>query len=585
MQGAIINGYQLKRLLGRGGMAEVWYAENGIGKPAAVKILNESLSGNQKIVERFHNEALIMVKLNHPNIRQVFDYGYIGHRHCIIMEYLEGNDLEAMLQSGKRFSDADLRRWWNQIADALNYTHAMGVVHRDIKPSNLFLDSKGDIKLLDFGISKIKEGISLTQTGSTIGTLMYMSPVQVKDPKRIDHRTDLYSLAVSFVQLLTGRPPYDSNFSSDFDIQLSIVSKPLDLSMVPEPWRVFLTPYLYKEPTHRPPLKHFEALATPQPQQTVKSPNTVNNVPQSQQSNKGVWIAIVSVLGAGLVTALLVVMFLAKPRSKFHHQMGPISVRGNTEVPSNQIITDGWMTKDILVNANGVSFLMKPVQGGTFQMGSADYGAENDEYPVHNVTVGSFYMCETEVTQALWQAVMGRTVRQQRDSYMSSGPMRGEGPDYPMYYISWNECQDFIIKLNRITGKRFRMPTEAEWEFAARGGNQRSVNKFAGSSAIDNVAWYTNNSNLSTHKVKGKSCNELGLYDMSGNVWEWCSDWYSSDYYSYSPSDNPQCNTGQYRVVRGGSFYSEYAFCRVTKRHKFLPDNRETCYGLRLVMD
>ena len=261
MQGQTINGYTLKHRLGEGGMAEVWYAENEIGKPAAVKILNENLSRKTQIVERFHNEALVMVKLDHPNIRQVYGYGYLGDRHCIIMEYLDGDDLDALLKSGRHFTDEELRKWWNQTVDALNYTHAMGIVHRDIKPSNIFLDKKGNIKLLDFGIAKVKESMSMTRTGMTMGTLMYMSPEQVKDPKRVDSKSDIYSLAVSFVHLLTGKPIYDSDTSSEFDIQLSIVSKPVDLSAVPQAWQGFLTPYLEKDPDKRPALRHFEEVA------------------------------------------------------------------------------------------------------------------------------------------------------------------------------------------------------------------------------------------------------------------------------------------------------------------------------------
>ena len=261
MQGKTINGYTLQYKLGEGGMAEVWYAENEIGKPAAVKVLNESLSHNTQIVERFHNEALVMVKLNHPNIRQVYGYGYLGNRHCIIMEYLEGNDLEALLKSGRRFTDMEIRHWWDQTVDALNYTHAMNIVHRDIKPSNLFLDSNGNIKLLDFGIAKVKESMSMTRTGMMMGTLMYMSPEQVKDPKRVGAKSDAYSLAVSFVHLLQGKPVYDADTDSDFDIQLNIVSKPVDLSSLPSAWQGFLAPYLEKDPDMRPPLRHFEAVA------------------------------------------------------------------------------------------------------------------------------------------------------------------------------------------------------------------------------------------------------------------------------------------------------------------------------------
>ena len=290
MQGQVINGFELKRLLGKGGMAEVWYAENEIGKPAAVKVLNENLASYQQIVERFHNEALVMVKLDHPNIRQVYGYGYIGNRHCIVMEYLEGEDLEALMKNGRQFTDEELRRWWDQTVDALNYTHAMDIVHRDIKPSNLFLDKRGNIKLLDFGIAKVKESISLTSTGAMMGTLMYMSPEQVKDTKDIDYRTDIYSLAVTFAQLISGTCPYDSNSSGDFEIRERIVYKPLDLSGLPASWKSFLSPYLEKEPENRPALCHFGATPSMMGAASRQSDNLTKTIaagpaPQPQQQS------------------------------------------------------------------------------------------------------------------------------------------------------------------------------------------------------------------------------------------------------------------------------------------------------------
>ena len=263
MQGKTINGFELKRLLGTGGMAEVWYAENEIHKAAAVKILNAELSNNGQIVERFRNEAEIMVKLNHPNIRQVYGYGSIDGRPAIIMEYLEGEDLKTKLKRGQRFKEAELECWWNQLVLALNYTHGKGIVHRDIKPGNIFVDTEGNIKLLDFGIAKVRESISSTQTGQKLGTLMYMSPEQVKDSKHIDYRTDIYSLAVTFVHLITGKRPYDSDTSSDFEISEQIVYKPLDLSELPMAWRNFLSPYLEKAAQNRPALRPFEMVAEP----------------------------------------------------------------------------------------------------------------------------------------------------------------------------------------------------------------------------------------------------------------------------------------------------------------------------------
>lgn len=260
MQGKTINGFELKRPLGVGGMAEVWLAENKLGKKASVKLLLPKLCADDAVKSRFYTEAKVTVDLNHPNIRQVYDFDEVDGRPAIIMEYLDGADLKTRLKNGQHFSEEELERWWNQLASALNYTHQRGIVHRDIKPGNIFIDNDGNAKLLDFGIAKVRESISATQTGQKLGTLMYMSPEQVKDSKHIDARTDLYSLAVTFVHLLTGKRPYDSNASSDFEISEQIVYKPLDISAVPEHWRGFLASYLEKDPEKRPPLRQYEAV-------------------------------------------------------------------------------------------------------------------------------------------------------------------------------------------------------------------------------------------------------------------------------------------------------------------------------------
>ncbi len=226
---------------------------------------------------------------------------------------------------------------------------------------------------------------------------------------------------------------------------------------------------------------------------------------------------------------------------------------------------------------NGVSFTMVYVQGGTFTMGAHDNQLTNvseSEKPAHSVTLSSFAIGETEVTQALWVAVMGNNPSEYEGNILR-----------PVEYISWNDCQEFIRKLNSLTGKNFRMPTEAEWEFAARGGNNSHGYKYSGSNNIDDVAWYDSNSEGQTHPVKQKQPNELGLYDMTGNVLEWCSDWYGS--YSSSYQTNPKGpSTGYYRLCRGSSWRGDSWTCRSSYRYGNYPDNRgkSSQRGLRLAL-
>jgi len=228
------------------------------------------------------------------------------------------------------------------------------------------------------------------------------------------------------------------------------------------------------------------------------------------------------------------------------------------------------------------------VEGGTFMMGCTKEQGNDcsaNEKPAHRVTVGDFYIGKYEVTQAQWRAVMGTTVGQQRDKVDASWSIRGEGDNYPMYYLSWNEVQEFINRLNAATGKLYRLPTEAEWEYAARDGKVSLGYKYSGSNNIDAIAWYEGNSGSTTHAVGTKLPNELGIYDMSGNVWEWCSDWYASDYYSNSPQNNPQGpSTGSFRVLRGGSWYSGAQYCRSAYRSVNGPDDRRSNYGFRLAL-
>ena len=244
----------------------------------------------------------------------------------------------------------------------------------------------------------------------------------------------------------------------------------------------------------------------------------------------------------------------AKPKAK------PVPRRNSTHHSSNTTSLSAELNK--LINN------MVYVSGGTFIMGGDE---SSDQTPTHSVTLSSYYICKYEVTQALWRAVMG------------SNPSKFKGDNLPVEQVSWNDCQTFINRLNNYTGRNFRLPTEAEWEFAARGGNYSRRYKYSGSNYIGDVAWYADNSGNRTHPVGTKQANELGLYDMSGNVWEWCSDWYGS-YSSYSQSNPTGATSGFGRVERGGNWCGLARYCCSSHRSYYAPGFRYSGLGLRLVL-
>ena len=213
------------------------------------------------------------------------------------------------------------------------------------------------------------------------------------------------------------------------------------------------------------------------------------------------------------------------------------------------------------------------VSGGTFKMGATPeqgWDAWSDESPVHEVQLSGYYIGKYEVTQALWESVMG------------TNPSYSIGLNLPVENVSWKDAKKFIRKLNAKTGKSYRLPTEAEWEYAARGGNKSRGYKYSGSDDIGTVAWYRGNSeSMTTHPVGTKAANELGIHDMSGNVYEWCSDWYGA--YSADFQTNPRGpSSGSYRVFRGGAYRTDAGNCRVSFRSGDSPGDWDYYVGFRL---
>ena len=240
---------------------------------------------------------------------------------------------------------------------------------------------------------------------------------------------------------------------------------------------------------------------------------------------------------------------------------------------SSSSLSSGGNTISIPVK-NGITIDMVKVEAETFTMGATPEMNDlwDDAKPAHQVTLtNDYYIGKYEVTQALWQAVMG------------NNPSKFKGDNLPVEQVSWNDCQEFISKLNNMTGKKFRLPTEAEWEYAARGGKKGRGYQYSGSNNLSDVAWYTDNSSHKTHAVGSKQANELGIYDMSGNVLEWCQDWKGS--YSSSSQVNPTgANSGSDRVFRGGCWSGVAESCRSSFRNDCAPDDRDYRLGVRLVL-
>ena len=670
--------------------------------------VNISLAEGKELMmqfkEKLKKEGKIIAKLSHPNIVSILDIFEENNTAYLVMQYVEGESLDAIIRTKGQIDEATALQYMDQICSALSEIHSKRILHLDIKPSNVLIDEDGQVQLIDFGISKQYDESAQETSDTPLGVSKGYSPMeQYSTLTSFSPPTDIYATGATLYKMLTGITPIEATARSQFDMEpvtyycpdiskktAATVTKAMNEKMrdrfqtaeefrqalindgrsgnrqtdnktkddktkidtpSKDPQKIIIdSTIIDKQPDS--PVKNsaLNQQSIPVPENfnraAVSMAHNVNdymslnqafetarqevgpggmfhwhgdiygtyythewqgfseeyrqafssylysfpdlpaydtfkpsNLELSEQKTQNIPIMKYLMIMVGTAVIVFLTVFGLKQL---------IDKRGNTTTLQTQSSVSNFSNYN--ETTNNLNIEMIAVQGGTFTMGcTSEQGDDcyDDEKPAHRVTVSDFYIGKYEVTQAQWRAVMG------------NNPSNFKGDNLPVEYVSWNDVQDFIRRLNASTGKQYRLPTEAEWEFAARGGNSSRGTRYSGSNTVGNVAWYYENAgdkilddktwgsdklvsnNNKTHPVGTKSANELGIYDMSGNVWEWCNDWYGS--YNSNTQTNPQgASLGSTRVFRGGSWGSHARYTRVSYRSSGAPDYRADSIGFRL---
>jgi formylglycine-generating enzyme required for sulfatase activity len=549
--------YEVREFLGAGSMGEVYAAwDRKLGREVALKLLPRELTHDVRWQTLYQREARHALELSHPSVARVYDLQEDPVRKAtfLVMERLKGFSLSTVLAARGTLSNAEALWVAREVSEGLAYVHQRGLLHGDLKPSNLFIEGiagpgealapgTAQVKIVDFGLSvSLQNSMSRLRANSPSGTLLYMAPERLTPGAEVTSKADLYALGVILYEMLAGRPPFEGPSELVIHHHLNSSAPRLnEAACSPETWDL-LQALLAKDPDKRP-------------------------------VSVGAFLAE----GNNAETA-------RRAREKAHVEAHAQQAQAPAPPDTGRTAGDTWVNPK-----DGLTYVWIPP--GSFQMGAVpgDSKAQPDEKPRHRVTISKgFWLCRTPVTVGAYKrfcAETGRRMPWPAPTFNVEGGLlqlkklvRWPHDDHPIVHVNWN---DAVAYCQWAGG---RLPTEAEWEYAARAGTE-TVYPW-GDSVDGSCAWYNDNSALQTHPVGKKKANGWGLYDMVGNVWEWCADWYDKTYYASSPSTDPQGPArGKRRVVRGGSWDCHPLDLRVSNRCPYDPSERPDAFGFRCALD
>ena len=551
-----IGPYKIQAELGRGGMGVVYRGiDPAIGREVAVKIIRlDQFATAEEAAHlrlRLSREAAAGGCLSHPGIVTVYQLGEHENVVYIAMEFIAGASLESLLKT-RPFNDVgETIGLLEQVADALDHAHSMGIVHRDVKPANILVRDNGKVKITDFGIAKIRSE-DITQAGAILGTPEYMAPEQIM-ASQVDGKADQFSLAVMAFLMLTGKRPFEAPTANALIFQI-VNAEPLLLHEVnnrmPAAATEVLRKALAKSSEGRfPTCREFVSELS----RALLGTGAACSVRVAGGQIKPSRLVSRNILATGAAATAVIAAAGLLLWSR-HPEKGP---HADVRVPPAALVKSGNSTAAELVNAkDGLTYVMIPE--GSFTMGCDQGTCRPDTVPVHGVTISKpFYLSKTEVTSEAYDKFAGTS--------------SGEGQK-PAANVSWDDARDYCEWAGG------RLPTEAEWEHAARGSERKSP--------LGETAWYRSNSGGKVRAAATKAPNRAGVHDMQGNVWEWIADWYGPFYYRMSPNlDPPGPSRGSERVLRGGSALSEADHAHVYARWALSPGMTDSTIGFRCALD